>query len=58
MTDQPKPIYRYHRDVPAPTTADHPNAMACPKCGVPVWQSAPQCHECGVELDGVEKNAK
>jgi hypothetical protein len=55
MTDQPKPIYRYHRDLPAPTTADHPNAMACPQCGVPVWQSAPKCHECGVELDGVNK---
>lgn len=46
--------YRYHRpEIPPPVSAEHPNAMACPNCGKPVWQSAPACHACGCELDGV-----
>jgi hypothetical protein len=53
MTKQSTPVYRYHRDVPAPETSDHPNAMACPKCGVPVWQSAPECHGCRFVLNAL-----
>jgi hypothetical protein len=50
MADQPRPTYSYHREnVLPPSSAEHPNAMACPKCNKPVWQTAPAC-ECGCEL--------